>query len=324
MSAKISLGRFQKIAVTDAFPTEDRDFTPWLAAEDNIGLLGEALRRELEVEAVEHWVGPFRADIIARVTDETEHRVLIENQFGRTDHRHLGQIMTYLAGVESAKTVVWIAESFQHDHRAAIDWLNAHTDDDFEFFGVEIELWRIGESMPAPRFNVVASPNNWTRQAKTAVRAVDGAAERESHQIRLAYWGSFGRFLDERKSNFRIRTPNRDHWRTFPIGRAGFNILATISTLSDRIGVELYASDDVSKVAFHQIAAHKAEIEREYGTELDWQELPGRKAWRIATFRQGCDPSDIERYPEFHQWMLEQMVRLESVFKRRVRDLQIG
>jgi hypothetical protein len=122
----------------------------WL--KPNVKLLGDALDIELEVEAVEHWVGPFRADILARATDETEHRVIVENQFGRTNHGHLGQILTYLAGIEGAKTIVWIAEPIQPDHRAAIDWLNANTIEEFSFFAIEIELWRIGASAPAPKF----------------------------------------------------------------------------------------------------------------------------------------------------------------------------
>jgi hypothetical protein len=166
MTAIIPLGTFVQVLLREAWPTEDGNFTPWLAAPANIALLGKALNMELEVEAVERLVGPFRADILARVIDDptdTGHRVIIENQFGRTNHLHLGQILTYLAGIEHAKTVVWIAETIQADHRAAIDWLNANTTEDFSFFAIEIELWRIGNSPPAPRFNVIASPNDWPK-----------------------------------------------------------------------------------------------------------------------------------------------------------------
>ena len=152
---------------------------------------------ELEIEAVEHWVGAFKADILARAVDETDHRVIIENQFGRTNHGHLGQILTCLAGIEGAKTVVWIAESIQADHRAAIDWLNNNTTEQFSFFAIEIELWRIGNSPPAPRFNVIASPNDWTKAVK-----VSDLGERESHPVRLAYWASFADYLKEKGSTF--------------------------------------------------------------------------------------------------------------------------
>jgi hypothetical protein len=170
MSAIIPLGTFERVALKDAWPTENGNFTPWLAEKASIAILGEALNMELEVEATERRVGSFFADILARSVDEDEHRVIIENQFGRTDHGHLGQILTYLAGIEDCKTVVWIAETIQSDHRAAIDWLNENTGDEISFFAVEIELWRIGKSEPAPRFNVVASPNDWTRNTRTIAR----------------------------------------------------------------------------------------------------------------------------------------------------------
>lgn len=182
MTTILPLGTFERVALKDAWPTEAGNLTPWLAEPASIALLGDALGMGLEVEAVEQIVGSFRADIIARSTDEGEHRVIIENQFGRTDHGHLGQILTYLAGVEDTKTIVWIAEHIQSDHRAAIDWLNANTTEAFSFFALEIELWRIGGSPPAARFNVIASPNDWTRNARTAVRQVDkGLAVR--HQV---------------------------------------------------------------------------------------------------------------------------------------------
>ena len=111
MTAVIPLGTFERVSLREAWPTEDDNFTPWLAKPDNIKLLGDALNMELEVEAVEHRVGSFLADILAQAVDEADHRVIIENQFGRTNHGHLGQILTYLAGIDGAKTVVWIAET---------------------------------------------------------------------------------------------------------------------------------------------------------------------------------------------------------------------
>src|SRR4051794_36515632 len=149
MSSVIPLGIFQRVPLTTAWPTEDGNFTPWLAEPQSIAALGAVLRLEMEVEAVEYWVGPFRADILAGALDDPTHRVIIENQYGRTDHKHLGQILTYLAGIEGAQTVVWIAETIQPDHRAAIDWLNTNTSEAFSFFAIEIELWRIDNS-PQP------------------------------------------------------------------------------------------------------------------------------------------------------------------------------
>ena len=245
-------------------------------------------------------------------------RVIIENQFGRTNHGHVGQILTYLAGIEGAKTVVWIAESIQADHRAAADWLNNNTTEQFSFFAIEIELWRIGESAPAPRFNVIASPNDWTKAVKVSV-----PGERESHRVRLAYWASFADYLKEKRSNFQIRRSNKDHWHTFPIGRSGFHLAATISTAQDRIGVELYAPNDVNKAAFRALHEQKEVIEREINAQLEWQELPGKKAMRIVVFKHDVDPADENQYPEIQAWMLAKLQRFRDVFGPRVKALSL-
>jgi hypothetical protein len=287
-------------------------------------LLGDALKIELEVEAVEHKVGAFWADILARAVDEADHRVIIENQFGRTDHGHLGQILTYLAGIESAKTVVWIAETIQADHRAAIDWLNTNTSEEFSFFAIEIELWRIGNSPPAPRFNVIASPNDWTRTARAATRHAGEAALGERHRVRLAYWASFSEFLKAKGSTFRIKRPNKDNWFSFAIGRSGFVISVLISTDKKRIGVEFYIHNDVEKAAFHALYAQKEVIEKEFGEPLEWQELPGKKAVRIVLYKNGVDPSDEKQYPELHAWMLTKMDRFRAVFAPRIKSLPLG
>ncbi|MPZ34125.1 MAG: DUF4268 domain-containing protein [Rhodospirillales bacterium] len=322
MASVIPLGKFERVDLTTAWPTEDGNFTPWLASPANVALLGEALGMELEVEAEEHRVGSFVADILARSLDETEHRVVIENQFGRTDHRHLGQILTYLAGIEGAKTVVWIAETIQPDHRAAVDWLNANTTDDFSFFAIEIELWRIDGSPPAPRFNVIASPNDWTRTARTASRRLDGPLP-AAHQMRIAYWSSFADYLKAQNSTFKIRRENRDNWFPFSIGRAGVQINTTI-TQEGRIGVELYMHNDPEKIGYHQLLEQKANIEQDFGEPLEWQDLPGKKAWRIGVFLHGVNPGDPAQFEGLHKWMLEKMGKIRKVFGPRVKVPSFG
>jgi hypothetical protein len=321
MNAIISLGRFERIPLAIAWPAEDGNFTPWLAGAEAIKLLSEALAIELEVEAVERWVGSFRADILARTVDQLEHHGIIENQLGRTDHKHLGQILTYLAGVESAKTIIWIAETIQSDHRAAIDWLNTNTTEEYSFFAVEIELWRIEQSPPAPRFNVIASPNNWARRARNAAKLVESAEDAERFRIRLAYWASFGRFLEEKKSRFRIRRDVRDSWFYFPIGCSGFNINATLTYSRKRVGVELYISGLHAKLVFKSLLQDKEKIEREFGEPLEWCELQGKTASRISLFRQDVDPADEEQYADLHVWMLSKMEKFRAVFAERVKAL---
>ncbi|WP_143710462.1 hypothetical protein [Tabrizicola sp. TH137] len=151
------LGKLHRIKnIRSVWPDEARNFTPWLAEADNLAELAEAIgldRDGLEVEGIEKSIGTFSADIVCRSTSPNGGLVVIENMFGKSDHDHLGKLLTYASGTE-ARTVILIAETIREEHRAALDWLNAISDDDHSFFACEIELWRIGDSPPAPRFNL--------------------------------------------------------------------------------------------------------------------------------------------------------------------------
>ena len=152
------LARLEAVDPRTCWKNEAADFTPWLAEAENIKLLGDTIGLDLELEAQEKGVGPFRADLLCKSTVDDSF-VLIENQLERTDHSHLGQLLTYAAGLQ-AVTIVWIAHKMTDEHRAALDWLNEVTNSQINFFGLEIELWKIERSPLAPRFNVVSKPND--------------------------------------------------------------------------------------------------------------------------------------------------------------------
>lgn len=184
MSIQRSLGKLDRVQARDVFTHEALDFTPWLAQEENLALLGEAVGLSLILEAQEQPVGLFRADLLCKDAD-TEQWVLIENQLDRTDHSHLGQIITYASGLQAA-TIIWIAGKFTEEHRAALDWLNASTIQEVQFFGVEIECWQIGLSDVAPKFNIVSAPNQWRREVSRAISKT-GAATPGFRDLVFAY-----------------------------------------------------------------------------------------------------------------------------------------
>ena len=177
MDKNKKLGRLRKIDPRKYWKTEDRDFTPWLAEEENIQELSDALGIELEVEQVEQRIGSFNADIIAR-DSSVQSKIVIENQLEKTDHKHLGQIITYAAGIE-ADIMVWICKKATDEHTQAVDWLNSHTNEDIHFFLCEIELYTIGDSEPAPKFNVVAKPNEWAKQIKSQTSGITPSKKAE-------------------------------------------------------------------------------------------------------------------------------------------------
>lgn len=214
----MELGRFEKVAIRAVWAREDTHFTTWLAKEDNLLQLAEELNIGLEFIAQEEKVGPFNADILCRDT-ATEKYVVIENQFGKTDHSHLGQVLTYASGL-NALTIIWIAEKFGDEHRATLDWLNSVTDETVQFFGVEIELYRIGNSAPAPRFNIVSKPNNWSkairRTAQTATQLT------ETKVLQQAYWQALNEYVEKQKVPFRMQKALPQAYTNIAIGRTDF------------------------------------------------------------------------------------------------------
>lgn len=174
------LGELREVSLREAWDHEAHSFTPWLC--DHLERLGETIGIELEFVSRETRVQQFAADILAQDV-RTGKPVLIENQLEKSDHRHLGQILTYLSGL-GAETVVWIAADFEDAHLSALNWLNDHTVEPFAFLAVRVKVVRIGDSLPAPLFEVIARPNDWDRQ----IQAVAPRGESELGQFRRAFW----------------------------------------------------------------------------------------------------------------------------------------
>lgn len=316
------LGQLKRIDLREVWQTEDRDFTPWLARDENIAILGETLNMELEVEAQEKDVGPFRADILCRDANSTDHDalVLIENQLERTDHTHLGQLMTYAAGLHTV-TIVWIAQRFTDEHRAALDWLNEITNEGYRFFGLEVELWKIGDSLAAPKFNIVSKPNEWARSASEGARR---AARGEVSPLRLqykAYWTAFSKFLEAKGSALAIGTPLAESWASFSIGRSHSHLETVVSKQKNRLRVCLTLGGQDAKPHFHLLRERATAVEDSIGSAVDWWELPDRQASAISIDREVDDLLNEEDWPRQHAWLADMLERFNTVFRPLVLDL---
>jgi hypothetical protein len=219
-AATAPLGRLERVDVRNIWSTEAGHFTPWLARDENSELLGDTIGMELEVEAQEKAVGPFRADILCK-NSANDDWVLIENQLELTDHKHLGQLLTYAAGLD-AVTIVWVAPNFTDEHRAALDWLNTITDERFNFFGLEVELWRIGTSQIAPKFNVVSKPNGWAKSIKTGAKDLQEGKLTETKQLHWNIGRPFERWLTVEARCSHRRSPCRNTGQTIPSDGVAF------------------------------------------------------------------------------------------------------
>ena len=314
------LGKLEKVDLRDIWMSESAHFTPWLARDENLLILGDTLGLELELEAQEKAVGPFRADILCKDLG-TNAWVLVENQLERTDHSHLGQLLTYASGLE-AVTIVWIAARFTEEHRSTLDWLNRITDETFRFFGVEVELWRIGDSPAAPRFNIVSKPNNWNKLVTQAARAIDDAELTGTKSLQLSYWSALGAVLVARGGALaKERKPQPQSWMAYSIGRTGFSVNASMARPKRLVRAELYMSGGNAKAWFHLLHAQREEVEQVLGYALDWEELPEGKDTRISIALPDSDPEDEADWLRQHEWLAARLNELHNVFVNRVRVL---
>ena len=314
-----SLSRLESVELRNAWKTEAGDFTPWLAQEDNIALLGNSIGLDLEVEAQEKEVGPLRADILCRDTVD-QSWVLIENQLERTDHTHLGQLITYAAGLSAVK-IVWIAARFTEEHRAAVDWLNEITDERFNFFALEVELWRIGNSPYAPKFNVVCKPNDWTRSVAHAAQRIQQEELTETRSVQLEYWTQLHRIMEERKGRVRPTKPSSSTWYSFAIGRSYCNLYAYANTQEYRIGVTILLAGKTGNTFFNQLRKQEAEISSAIGEAVLWDEKPGRAECTIRLEWSSCSLADRSAWKTQHEWLYARLELLDRVFRERIRNL---
>ena len=319
-SANEPMGRLERVDLNEAWETEDGDFTPWLAEEENIALLGDAIGIDLEVEAQEMRVGLFRADIVCLDTASLDnHRVLVENQLYRTDHTHLGQLMTYAAGLD-AVTIVWIAERFTDEHRAALDWLNKITDEDIRFFGIEVELWRIGNSSPAPKFNIVSKPNDWTKSASIE-RRQSSSNYTPTQLLQREYWGALQELMQQRQGKVHHRKPQSLHYQNFAIGKTQFKLVAEFHIGKNYISAGLSLTGENAKAHFALLQKDKEEIERELNKTLNWRENPDTKYSYIVIFKESDNHTNRDAWRSLLEWHFDNLEALHRVFAPRIKTL---
>lgn len=311
------IGKVEYIEPREIWSDEAKDFTPWLATSDGLELLGEAISADLELMETEAKVGPFSADILCRVVGEEDHLVVVENQFGKTDHDHLGKLITYASGLK-AKTLVWIADSFTEEHRQAIDWLNENNGGSANFFGLEIFVIKIGESLPAPQLRVVSSPNIW-------VQAVRESKETELSTTKLdqeKFWEETREYIKSKNSTLPLRQPRPQHWYEIAIGRSNFQLTLTVNTQIERAGCELYMRGPHAKQAFDTLMKNKDVIEKELQCLVEWQRLDEKEACRIITYKDGSIFNPHQRQ-ELKEWLHLSAERFHKVFAPKVKALKL-
>ena len=309
------LARIERVDLREVWSNEAADFTPWL--EENIDQLGDALGMDLEVKQREASVGTFSLDLLCR--EGSGRPIIIENQLGTTDHTHLGQILTYAAG-HNASVIVWIAREFRDEHRAALDFLNARTGEDTEFFGVGVELWRIEGSRPAVNFDLVVTPNEWRKRTGNPP-PVGGTSER-GEKYRL-FFQSLMDTLREEHDFTRARKAQPQGWYSFSSGTRWFTYGANFGA-HGRVWVELYIDSgerERNKRAFDRLEQQKELLESELEATLEWERLENRRASRISIRRPGSIDDSQETLEEIRRWIVDRLLAFKQVFGPRLPEL---
>ena len=305
----MNIGKLKEVDVRELWQHEQRDFSEWLAKEANIEYLNDILGLTLTDINKEVYVGPYRCDIVAK--DETTGiNVIIENQLEATNHDHLGKIITYASGLD-AKFVVWICKEAKEEHCSAIEWLNENTINDISFFLIEIHAYKIGDSDPAPMFEVIEKPNDFIKRSKSAK---DDGEMNKSQSERLLFWEEFNNVLVHRGKPFNVRKATTDHWYDVAIGNSYSHISISLVNKEGRIGIELYLND--RKDVFDELYSKKDQIESELDYELIWDKLENKKASRIKKYLDGLDFDNHDNYENLMNETIDTAVKMRDVFKK--------
>ena len=293
-----AFGRLESKALRDAWPDEAKDFTPWLADTDNLDLLSDAIGIPLESEGTEVSVEQFKADILARNTDDGS-TVLIENQLESSNHRHLGQILTYLAGLNT-QTVIWIAKHFEEPHLSAVRWLNKNTADSFAFFAVQVKVVQIGDSPLAPLFEVLEKPSAWDRQLRAVVEK-----ETETEKLNRSFWQHYA----DRHPDDEIRRDYKKTVRWHKVESAKLSIRQSLRLKRGEIGILMRGGTAESKAVFIERARpYEIALKNEVGVGPDeeWVEIDEKKGW-VAHKSLSINVSDQANWDAATDWLHEHL-----------------
>ena len=311
----MKLGKLKKVNLRDIWKNEASDFTTWLAKDENLDLLSQEINIDLELIETEYSIGNLSVDILAQ-EEQTGRKVVIENQLERTDHSHLGQIITYASGVD-AEIIIWIVKDVRDEHKQAIEWLNENTNQKFNFFVIRMEVWQIGNSALAPKFHIISQPNNWSKQIKSS--STQSKELTNTNLLQGEFWEKFKDYCQEKGSDIASQKASPRHWYDIKLGISGVCISLTINSKDKRLACRIYIAND--KELYYALENQKEQIESELGQELTWQPLEKKKASKIM-LSYSADYFNKKNWNECFAWFLETAKKFQKVFKKHIAQIK--
>lgn len=308
------LSKLAKVDLRAIWNHEALDFTKWLAQSENLDLLSEEIGVGIKLVETEANVGRFNVDILAE-EESGGRKIVIENQLEDTNHDHLGKIITYASGYD-AEIVIWIVKNAKEEHQRAVEWLNEHTDEEIGFFLIRLEVWQIDDSKPAPKFVVLASPNEWAKAIKTS--ATGGEELTDTKLKQLDFWTKFKNYVRQNDTQIRLQTPRPQHWFDVSMGSSECHIGLTVNSRENTLGCEIWIGNN--KELFHYLQDHKAEIEKEIGEAANW--VDAAVASRIVIKKSVTDIFEPNKMNDYFDWMYQKTILFQKVFGKYLREFK--
>ena len=307
----MNIGKLKEVDIRNLWKHEQYDFSEWLSQSENIKLLDDILGLTLTDITKEAYVGSYRCDIFAK--DESSGiKVIIENQLEASNHDHLGKIITYASGLD-AEVIVWIVKQAKEEHRSAIEWLNNNTNNNVNFFLIELHAYTIENSVPAPFFEVIEKPNEFIKNSK-----INGEQDNlnKSQSERLEFWNRFNEILIDRGKPFNVRKATTDHWYDVALGTSEAHVSINLVNKESVVCIDLYINDN--KELFDILYSRKDIIENDLGFKLIWDRLDNGKASRIKYKIKGLNYDNHSNYDELMNQVIDTAIKMRDTFKKYI------
>ena len=305
---KMELGKLEKMEdLRTVWEHEAVDFTPWLV--ENLTLLSETIGINIQFKEREAAVGRFSADILAEEVG-TNRKIVIENQIEETNHDHLGKLITYAAWLD-ADVLIWIVKKAKEEHRQAVRWLNDKTDSNIDVYLLEMELWRIGNSAYAPKFNIVESPNNWKKASK------DPESFTETGQLQLTFWEEFKEYASNR-DDFKCFLPfskvSAKSWHNLNLGISGVYVQLRFRIQKKKVYAGIYVMNN--KPLFQGFVTQKEEIERFIGEKLEWRDT-------VFLASKEIDVNNRDSWNDAFQWLCDMSLKFKECYRNFYQEVPL-
>lgn len=302
---KKQISSLKKIELRNVWGHEASDFTDWLSQQENLDLLSNEIGISIKILQKEANVGRYNVDILAE-EENSGRKIIIENQLEDTNHDHLGKIITYASGYD-AEIIIWIVKDYREEHQKAIDWLNEHTDEKICFYLIKLELWQIEDSNPAPKFEVIASPNEWAKVLKTGA---SGSEYTETKIKQFEFWTKFKNYVKEKDAKIRLQTPRYQHWYDVSMGSSDAHIALTVNSIKNSVACEAYINRN--KSLFNFLSEQKEQIEKEIGEQAEW--IDSQVASSIKIRKEFSNVLDGDKTIAIFEWLYQKTKLFQSIF----------